>query len=266
VCSSDLVNFNTMVDGLNERDSLRRSLRLAKEIQQRLLPHEKSPGVEGFDIYGDIIYCDETGGDYFDYLEVDSESEHLTGIAVGDVTGHGIGAALLMASGRAVLRSHAPHCDTHTANMFDDINVHLVRDTGNERFMTMFYGALNSDTRELTYSSAGHDPVLWLHAKTGEAQWLGNTGIPLGIIEDFKYSQVGPLQLNRGDILIISTDGIREAKNANYEEFGADRIEAITRTSCKLSAREIHDTIVNAVMDFQVRQDDDITLMIVKCV
>lgn len=259
-------NFNVMVDGLSERDLLRHSLQLAKEIQQRLLPDEKSPRVEGFDIYGDITYCDETGGDYFDYLDIDSEVEHLTGVAVGDVTGHGIGAALLMASGRAVLRSHAPHCDTHTANLFDDINVHLVRDTGNERFMTMFYGVLNSDTLELTYSSAGHDPVLWLHAKTGEARWLGNTGIPLGILDGFEYSQVGPLRLSGGDILIISTDGIREAKNTNHEEFGPERIEAIARASSELSAHEIHDAIVNAVMDFEVSQDDDITLVVVKCV
>ncbi len=258
-------NFNVMVDGLSERDTLLHSLQLAKEIQQRLLPHEKSPCVENFDIYGDIIYCDETGGDYFDYLGMDGDNGHLTGVAVGDVTGHGIGAALLMASGRAVLRSHAPHCYTNTANLFDDINVHLVHDTGNERFMTMFYGAFDSKTRELTYSSAGHDPVLWYHAKTGEVQWLGNTGIPLGILDDFEFSQAGPLQLESGDVLIISTDGIREAKDATHEEFGPERIESVTRDNVKLSAHEIHDAIVNAVMDFQVLQDDDITLVVVKC-
>ena len=84
-------------------------------------------------------------------------------------------------------------------------------------------------------------------------------------MDDAKYSQVGPVPLESDDILIISTDGIREAKNANYEDFGADRIEAITRATNELSAQEIYNTIVEAVMDFEESQDDDITLVVVKC-
>jgi len=262
-----IANFNTMVDGLAERDTLRQSLALAMEIQQNLLPHE-CPRPEGFDISGGVDYCDETGGDYYDFIEIRHAGPTCLGIAIGDVTGHGIGAALLMASARAVIRSHAIHHTGRLDELFEDINVHMVHDTGETRFMTLFYTVLDCEARTLLYASAGHDPTLWLHARTGEFEELGNTGIPLGILSNAEYTQKGPLKLETGDLLVFSTDGIREARNAQGEMFGTQRLVDTVRRCADDSAEVIRKEIILAARAFQAghSQDDDITLVIVKCV
>ncbi len=259
-------NFNEMADGLGERDVLRESLVLAGEIQKHLLPLDM-PELPGFDIYGAIDYCDESGGDYYDFIKVENGKGEDLGLAIGDVTGHGIGAALLMATGRALLRSHAQHHTGTIVEMFEDINQHLVRDTGDEYFMTLFYAELNPETRMFEYASAGHDPVLWYHAKTGQFEKLGNTGIPMGIMEDTPYGQSEKLQMETGDVLVMSTDGIREAHSPAGEMFGEDRLLETIRENLSRPACEIHDNIVEAVFMFQadMAQADDITLVILKC-
>jgi sigma-B regulation protein RsbU (phosphoserine phosphatase) len=257
--------FNNMVDALRERDALRHSLAVATEIQQHLLPM-KTPAVEGFDICGGIDYCDETGGDYYDYIDLLAVDRHHMAIAIGDVTGHGIGAALLMASGRAVLRSHAAHHGVDIPRLFADVNNQLVQDTGDERFMTLFYGMLDAERRELTYASAGHDPVLWYRHAQQSVESLGNTGIPLGIMNDWSYTQAGPLALGDQDVLVLTTDGIREAKNADGEEFGSGRLSEIITSRATESADGIYAAIVQAVRDWQgpAAQEDDITLVVIK--
>lgn len=259
-------NFNEMAAGLGERDVLRESLILAGEIQEHLLPLEM-PKIPGFDIFGAIDYCDESGGDYYDFIKIESGPQEDLGIAIGDVTGHGIGAALLMATGRALLRSHAQHRTGSIVEMFDDINQHMVRDTGDEFFMTLFYTEFSPATSTFQYASAGHDPVLWYHAATGQFDKLGNTGIPLGIIDDFSYGQSERLQLEPGDLLVMSTDGIREANNPQGEMFGEKRLIDTVQANLDKPACEIHDTIIQAVRQFQAgqAQADDITLVILKC-
>ena len=257
-----LENYNRMVDGLSERDMFARWLKLAKDIQQHLLPPDQ-PQIAGLDIFGAIDYCDETGGDYLDYIDLENGK---TGIAVGDVTGHGIGAALLMASGRAVLRSHTQGHDNSLAELFDDINVHMVRDTGDARFLTLFYAEISHKTRSFSYVSAGHDPALLFKKQTGQIEMLNNTGIPLGIIETAKYEQSSEINLAPGDVLIVLTDGIREAKNERKEEFGLNRLEKIVKSCNNLSAQEIHDRIIDRVREFQGQEtpDDDITLVVIR--
>jgi serine phosphatase RsbU (regulator of sigma subunit) len=259
--------FNEMVAGLAERDKLKRSLELAKQIQQHLLPIG-GPNLPGFDIHGSILYCDETGGDYYDFLEVLPYPSNSLGLAVGDVTGHGIAAALLMTSTRAVLRSHAGRYRGDLAKLFADINRQLVRDTGDERFVTMFFGLVDAERRELRYVSAGHDPALLIRADTREVQWLGNTGIPLGILEDAPYAEAGPFDMNPGDLLVLSTDGIREARDPSGEEFGEQRLRQVVLDNLGRPAREIHEAIVRAVRRHQADQpqEDDITLVVLRCV
>ena len=262
-----LENFNRMVEGLSERDMFARWLTLAKDIQQHLLP-KGQPQMEGFDIFGNIDYCDQTGGDYLDYIDLEDNKLGKTAIAIGDVTGHGIGAALLMTSARAVLRSHALHHEGSISDLFNDINVHLVRDTGDTRFLTLFYAEIDPASMSFEYASAGHDPALWYHANSNKIQRLNNTGIPLGVIDNFNFEQSQKYQFNPGDILVISTDGIREAKNADKQEFGLDKLENIIKNSSHLGAQELHDKIIEEVKNFQgeIRPDDDITLAVVKCI
>jgi len=261
----DLRNiFNEIGPKLREREKMKQSLEMAMEIQQHLLP-QGSPPIEGFDIAGKSIYCDETGGDYYDFIELAELGSGRLGIALGDVSGHGIGAALLMAAARGVLRSHATRHEADLGELFETLNCHLVRDTGEEQFMTLFYAVLDAKTKSLVWTSGGHDPALWLQNAGGEIQELPNTGIPLGILEDASYEQAGPIELAGGDIVLVGTDGIWEARNTDGEMFGKDRLREILSDSGNRSAAEIHDRIVEAVHDFrQTRpQEDDVTLVVI---
>jgi serine phosphatase RsbU (regulator of sigma subunit) len=258
-------HFNEMTDGLVERDRLKRSLALAMEIQQHLLP-DRPPELANFEIAGHSRYCDETGGDYYDFIELVEIGPEKLGIAVGDVTGHGIAAALLMASARAVLRSHAVRHGTDLAGLFEAINRHLVRDTGEERFMTLFYGILDGRERTLVWASAGHDPALWYRAETGRTEELPNTGIPLGITEDLPFEQAGPVHLAAGDVLVVGTDGIWEAPNAAGELFGKPRLREILQARHGEPAAKIRAAVIDAVAEFRgkVPQQDDITLVVLR--
>ena len=255
---------NDMGPKLREREEMKRSLALATEIQQHLLPHDP-PALASFDIAGASHYCDETGGDYYDFIELMELGRERLGIAVGDVTGHGIGAALLMASARGVLRSHAArHGDL--GELFAALNAHLVRDTGEERFMTLFYGLLDGASRSLCWTSAGHDPPMWLRAASGRVEELATTGIPLGILDGSAYSQEGPVTLESGDVVLIGTDGIWEAANPDKALFGKDRLRELLAARAGEAAADIHAAVVQAVSDFRqtAPQADDITLVVVK--
>ena len=257
--------FNEMAAGLGERDQMKRSLALAMEIQQHLLPQEQ-PVLANLDVAGQSRYCDETGGDYYDFIDLMDLGPEKIAVAVGDVTGHGIGAALLMASARAVLRSHAPRHGADLTALFAAINSHLVRDTGDERFMTLFYGILDGRERSLLWASGGHDPALWYRAESGEIEELPNTGIPLGVLEPMDFQQAGPVKLAAGDIVLVGTDGIWEAANAAGERFGKHRLRETLLACRDRSAAEIRSAVIAAVGDFRgdVPQQDDITLVVIK--
>jgi phosphoserine phosphatase RsbU/P len=257
--------FNEMGPKLREREKMKQSLALAMEIQQHLLPHG-SPLVDGFDVAGRSIYCDETGGDYYDFIELEELGSGRLGIALGDVSGHGIGAALLMAAARGVLRSHAARHGANLGELFETLNRHLVRDTGDGQFMTLFYAVLDSETRSLLWTSGGHDPALWLQNSGGDIKELPNTGLPLGILDEAQYEQAGPIEFSTGDIVLVGTDGIWEARNTDGDMFGKDRLRKLLTDSADRSAAEIHNTVVEAVRNFsQTRpQEDDITLVVIK--
>lgn len=257
--------FNEMGPKLRDREKMKRSLDLAMEIQQHLLPAE-APKLPGFDIAGTSLYCDETGGDYYDFIDLVDLGAGKLGIAVGDVTGHGIGAALLMASARGVLRSHASRHGGDLSELFEALNTHLVRDTGEERFMTLFYGVLDAETRSLKWTSGGHDPAIWLRRSTGKFEELPSTGVPLGIVEGATFENVNPVTLEAGDIVAIGTDGIWEAVNSADDMFGKDRMREVLSAYAEKNAAKIHAAIVAAVGEFLAGtpQQDDITLVIIK--
>jgi len=257
--------FNRVGPQLEERQKMKHSLELAKGIQQHLLPQEP-PDLEGFDIAGRSIYCDETGGDYFDFIELIELSPHKLGVAVGDVTDHGIAAALLMASARAVLRSNAGRHGADLAALFGALNVHLVRDTGDERFMTLFYGVLDGQERSFWWISGGHDPALWLRKGSDEVEELAGSGFPLGIVEEAEYDPAGPVTLERGDIVLIGTDGAWETRNNQDEFFGKERLCDLVREHADASAADIFQAVVDATVEWRGdrAQDDDLTLVIIK--
>ncbi|MBT3278939.1 MAG: SpoIIE family protein phosphatase, partial [Phycisphaerales bacterium] len=257
--------FNSIGPRLAEHRDLKRSLEVAREIQQHLLPLSQ-PRFDTVEIYGMAHYCDETGGDYIDYLPLDDDAGSI-GIACGDITGHGVGAALLMASARAILRSHARHNIHDLPRLFELLNRQLIRDTGDERFLTLLYAVLEPATREISVVSGGHETLLWVHAATGEVEEIESTGPLLGVIEGITHTAAGPFTLAPGDVMLISSDGLREAANPEGEMFNTTRtIDALKAAANEPTAEAIHDHILATLRRFchEAPFLDDVALIVLK--
>ncbi len=255
--------FNYMGASLKEREQMKQSLELAKEIQQQLLP-DSAPACPGFDLAGRSLYCDETGGDYFDFIKLKNSAHHGLGLAVGDVSGHGIGAALVMATARAILRSLTDHYADQLKDLYDNLNLHLCRDTADAYFMTLFYGILDPEERSLRWISAGHAPLFHYHHD--QVEEIYSSGIPLGIIENNLYESASVMQFTPGDILLIGTDGIWEARNIAGDMFGTQRVRELLIRHADEGAESIVGHIIEELTCFcgPAPRNDDITLMVVK--
>jgi sigma-B regulation protein RsbU (phosphoserine phosphatase) len=166
---------------------LEESLTLAQQVQQRLLPHAP-PEFPGFNVTGKSIYCDQTGGDYFDYLVLPEENGRLS-VVVGDVAGHGIASALLMATARALFRMRVSKSGT-PADIVSDMNRFLSRDLqGSGQFMSLYYLVLDSINKAMTWVRAGHDPALhYIPSRDWFEPMLGE-GLVLGVRDDWQYNQ-----------------------------------------------------------------------------
>jgi sigma-B regulation protein RsbU (phosphoserine phosphatase) len=256
--------FNSMGVSLLEREKMKQSLALARKIQQHLLP-SKSPQLDGFDILGGSVYCDETGGDYYDYIELDANK---LGIVVGDVSGHGIGSAMVMTTARGILRSQASHQGTELVPFLADLNQHLVRDTEDSYFMTLFYAVLDSETRTCRWISGGHGPILYYSSSEKMVTELPCSGIPLGILEETEFQDMQPITMPVGTILLIGTDGIWETRNPKGELFGIQRLSSLLEKCSGASAAEIYSATMEAVVNFRdsAPQDDDVTLVVIKAI
>lgn len=263
----DLGNvFNSMGPKLLAEQKMRRSLEIAREIQQRLLP-QSNPTLDGFDIAGASIYCDETGGDYYDFIDLSEKKAGALGLAVGDITGHGIQAALLMATARGILRSHAIDHFDKLDKLMEDINEHLVADTDAAHFLTLFYAILDPENATIKCVSAGHDPAFWLCKESGNFRELGEaSGIMLGVLEEVTYDDTEPVKLMSGDVILIGTDGIWEARNPDRQLFEKDRLQEIIRANAHKSAMEIINAVNKTLAEYRggTPQEDDITMIVIK--
>jgi sigma-B regulation protein RsbU (phosphoserine phosphatase) len=255
---------NHMIDGLRHRFKLINSLKMAEEVQQNLLP-DRSPYLDNFDISGTSIYCDETGGDYYDYFLLPDDK---LGIVVADACGHGIGAAMLMTSVRAFLTSAVRNYQS-PAHLLKDINNHITHDCSQSgRFTTMFFLEINSRSRNLKWVRAGHEPAVVFHAQSQTISHLDGTGLVLGVDDAYDFEDNTESTCQAGDIILIGTDGINETRNKAQEIFGHKRIEEILRNNAQSSAKVIQETIVKAVDAFRgdLAQEDDITLVVIKAI
>jgi len=257
--------FNQTGPKLREHERMKYALELAGAVQQSLLPKE-TPAMQNFDIAGQCLFCDETGGDCYDFIDLSDITPDRHGIVMGDVSGHGIGSALLMAAVRGSLQSEAKHHRHDLAELMGELNQRVVRDTDTDKFITLFYGILDGPARSLIWASAGHEPTVWYHQATQGFEELPNTGMPIGVHGSAQYEQAGPIVLLTGDILLIGTDGIREAQNMQGEEFGRERLYDILRKNASQSAAAISKAIVQAVLAFldTAPRTDDITLVVIK--
>ncbi len=255
-------DFNAMVPHLKERMTLRQSLEVAREIQQCLLP-AAAPTLSGWDITGRSMYCDETGGDYFDYIEQEGNAERLR-VVLGDVTGHGIASALMMATARSLLRGGAK-CPGSPAERLGDINASIVKDTPLGWFMTFFCLEVSADSGTLRWISAGHDPAVMV-APGGEMTLLEGTDVPLGIDESWQFSEQEGAEAPEGAIIVIGTDGIWEARNTEGDMYGRERFIEVIQDTLGGTAEQTIDAILESVMAFcdGAPQLDDITLVAAK--
>jgi len=271
-----LVNANTLRDDEGEfignvafvadLTEQKKAVELAGEVQKSLLP-DRSPQIPGLDVAGNSIASEIAGGDYFDYLEgLDPEHPSLS-VAVGDISGHGVDAALLMTTARGFLRMRAAQPGS-PSQIVTEMNRHLATDLdGSGRFMTLFYLSLDPENHIARWVRAGHDPAMIYCPKLDVFTELGNeaSGLPLGVIRESDYAEATN-DLHPGQIIAIGTDGIWEARNDEGEMFGKERFKNVLRETADGSSQEILDAVFEAVRTFSdgARPDDDITLVIVK--
>jgi sigma-B regulation protein RsbU (phosphoserine phosphatase) len=258
--------FNQVGPRLRERQKIKQSLGLAREIQQHFLP-TKDLELENFQVAGLCRYCDETGGDYYDMLDLRAVLPGQVGLVIGDVSGHGIPAAMLMISAGSILRNNAPHHGRNLSAAISELNRHLVENSESGKFMTLFYGLLDDKGKTLSWTSAGHDPAIWRKAETGKFAELHNTGMALGVMEDAEFGQSDPVTLHSGDIVLVGTDGIWEASNTSGQMYGRQRLTDLIGLHKDESAQQIASSVVESVLDFcsGAPQTDDITLLVIKC-
>ncbi len=258
--------FNAMLPQLQDNLRMRESLTLAMQVQRNLLP-QSAPKMDGLDVAGSSLFCDETGGDYYDFLTLSKHGPDQLGIAVGDVTGHGIPAALLMAATRALLRSHAIH-PGDLGQLMVDINEHLTADTLVGQFTTLFYAVIDAKQRTIRWSNAGHDPALVYDPATETFDELGGAGIPLGIDARAEYAESSRNTLTPGCVIVIGTDGIWETRNNAGERFGKETLRQLVRDNAHRSAGEIGNAITETLAVFRQDQpqEDDVTFVVAKIV
>ncbi len=239
--------------------SMREEVRLAAKIQHDLLPKD-FPHVHGYDIAGRSLAAHMVGGDSYDCIPI---TPRRLAICLGDVSGKGLPAALLMANVQATLRAQTT-LDPSARECLARSNTLLFRSTSSDKFVTLFYSILDTETHQLQFTNAGHDPPI-LYATNGDIRRLKTGGIVLGIMEDYPFEQE-TVSLAPSDVLVIYSDGVAEAMNAQGEQFGENRLTSVIRNHHGKESTEIIELIVNAVNEHTAGhpQYDDMTLVVVK--
>ncbi|MEE8341743.1 MAG: PP2C family protein-serine/threonine phosphatase, partial [Candidatus Neomarinimicrobiota bacterium] len=234
-------------------------LNVATGIQRNLLP-KINPQIDGFDIAGKSIPAKEVGGDYYDFIPID---ENKNAICLGDISGHGMPAAMLMANLQATLRGQALFSSS-AGECLTRANKLLYRSTDLQKYATLFYGILDTAKSTFHFSNAGHNPPFFI-ASDKKVTRLTKGGTVLGFMEDYQFEE-DSIKLNASDSIIIYSDGITEAENKKGKEFGEDRLLAILTENIKSTADTLIEKVFEAVKSFvkEGPQSDDITIVVIK--
>jgi len=245
------------------REKQKRELEIAREVQERLFPQEYPP-VGGLDYAGACRPALGVGGDYYDFILLSTTE---LGIAIGDVSGKGIPAALLMATLRAYLRGQMIQHESDLTSVMRNLNTLVFESSAPNRYATFFYAELDAASRVLNYVNAGHNPpMVFRHAEGGQDVIRLDTGGPvIGLMEECCYRQ-GRLALQSGDVLVAYTDGISEAMNAVDDEWGEERLMNAVRANRTVPARALIDRLMTSADAFVsgAPQHDDMTLVVVR--
>jgi len=256
--------FNQVGPQLDTNVRLQQAMDVAMQIQYNLLP-QVAPNLSGLDVRGMAFYSEETGGDYFDYLCVDEQDRQRLCIAVGDVSGHGLPSALLMATARGLLRQRVSMRGS-LGQIVTDVNQRFTEDVERSgRFMTLFLARIDRERKKIEWVRAGHDPALLYDPATEAFVSLKGKGLPLGVDAAIPY-RASSTAIEDGQILFIGTDGIWETANKMGELFGKDRLKEVIRRHAGQSARDILLAVHGAAEEFrgELKQEDDLTIVIVK--
>ena len=240
-------------------EKMQEEVRLASKIQSDLLP-KQMPAIEGYELAGKSIPAQVVGGDYFDFIQIEDKR---IAICLGDVTGKGLPASLLMANLQATLRGQSFLCNSPKDCLVRS-NKLLFHSTSPEKFATLFYANLDTKDHILSYSNAGHDfPFHFSGSDIPNRLKAG--GVMLGAFEDFSFEE-DTIPMKPGDLLVISSDGISEAMNSNLDQFGEERLQTIIRENRSSTPHELIDKIVAAVRAHagDQPQSDDMTLIVLK--
>ena len=243
----------------------KKSLALAGEVQKSLLPRQ-GLRFDGLEIAGRSLSCEEIGGDYFDYLWGEQYSNNPFSVVVGDITGHGVDAALLMTTARAFLRMRASQSGS-ISQIVNEMNHHLARDVlDSGRFMTLFYLTVDTKSRNLRWVRAGHDPAIVYDPSHDRFEELKGEGLALGVNDTFSYEENLRTGLVEGQIIAVGTDGIWEARNKDGEMYGKARLQNILRREANETAEGILTAVYGDITEFTrgMRIEDDITLVVIK--
>ncbi len=252
------------IQRISERERLRKELEIAAKVQLSLLPKEE-PKLPGYDISAISIPAVEAGGDYFDFVKL---SGNKIGIAIGDVSGKGIGAAIYMTLTKGILQAHAEE-DVSPKNVLGKVNRLLYKTIEKNSFVSMFYAILDTAKHTLLYSRAGHNPGILCSEEGGKTKLLLSKGMALGLEEGHIFTSTlneEEIALNRGDIFVLYTDGFTEAMNERQELYGEEKLIKLIEEKRDQSAKEIINLILRDVRKFvdNYPQHDDMTILVVK--
>ena len=244
---------------IKENAGMQEQVRLAYEIQRRLLPHAP-PEIAGYDIAGTSIPAQTVGGDYYDFIQTAGGD---WAICLGDVSGKGLPASLLMANLQATLRGQTL-VDAEVRERIERSNKLMHRSTDIEKFATLFYGLLNVRDHEISFVNAGHEAPL-VFTSDGKIIRLETGGLALGVIDNFPYKQ-DTLSFARGDLMVVYSDGVTDATNETDEPFGLERLTSVVREGQSDPAAVVVESVVKSVEKHkgEAAQLDDITVVVVK--
>lgn len=259
------INLKIANEEIKDKTRMEEELKFAQGIQEMLLPKE-TPQIAGFSFAGYYKAQTQIGGDYYDYL-TDIGKNHI-GLVIADVSGHGVGAGIVMTMIRSVLRTEAIN-KANAASVIKKINPIIHRDTSSSMYATLWYGVLNTETKILNYTVAGHNPAVIFNPDKKSFMLLKTGGMPIGLVDSNTFDNViesHSIQLQSGDILIQYTDGVTEAMNKNQELYEEERFFNCIKRIGNFSAEKIIKLIVQDIEKFTggIDQSDDITLLVMK--
>jgi hypothetical protein len=249
---------------ISERERMQRELELAAKVQLSLLP-KRQPEIPGFDIAGFSLPAKEAGGDYYDFVKLGGNK---LGIAIGDVSGKGMGAAIYMTLTKGILQAHAEE-NVSPKIVMDKVNKLLYRTVEKNTFVSMFYAVLDVDRKKLSYSRAGHNPGILYSHQGGSTKELKSKGMALGLERGHIFRETlieEEISLADGDLVVLYTDGLTEAMNRSRAEYGESKLVNSIKEYRELPSQRIIELVFKDIQKFTngYPQHDDMTMVVIK--